>query len=207
MNMEWKTSDTPVPYEEAVARMESRVAQVAAGTAPGLVWLLEHPALYTAGTGARDEDLREAHFPVYRTGRGGKYTYHGPGQRVAYVVCDLDTLASPRDIRFYIETLERWIVGALEDVGVKGEVRPGRIGVWVAEKQGEAKIAAVGVRVRKWIAYHGVSINIDPDLSHYSGIVPCGLEGYSVTSVAKILGRPLPVSFLDESLRRKWGPA
>lgn len=206
--MEWKVSTDPVSYDQAVRFMEDRVEAVIAGTAPGLVWLLEHPALYTAGTGAQDSDLLDPRFPVHKTGRGGKYTYHGPGQRVAYVIMDLKTLAQPQDIKFYVSTLERWIIATLGWAGIAGRTHPERIGVWTTRPDGaEAKIAAIGVRVRKWVSWHGISINIDPDLSHFSGIVPCGISGFGVTSVSEIIGKPCPVDALDPALREAWGEA
>jgi lipoyl(octanoyl) transferase len=182
--VEWRVSDTLVPYEEAVALMEDRVAAIRAGTAPELVWLLEHPPLYTAGTSARDEDLVEpALFPVHRTGRGGQFTYHGPGQRVAYAMLDLKRRGA--DIRCYVDRLEEWIIRALARFNVKGERREGRVGIWIAKPGGrEDKIAALGVRVRRWVTYHGIAVNLDPDLSHYRGIVPCGIRQHGVTSLA-----------------------
>lgn len=203
--MEWKTSAEPVDYESAVTRMEDRVDAILNRSAPGLVWFLEHPALYTAGTSAQESDLLDRRFPVYQTGRGGKYTYHGPGQRVAYVVMDLKTLSQPQDVKFYVASLEQWLVTALEKIGIHGAVHPDRIGVWVHKPDGtEAKIAALGVRVRKWVAWHGVAINIQPDLSHFSGIVPCGISDYGVTSVSEMTGAPLPVDALDSALRESW---
>ncbi len=203
--MEWKTSTAPVDYESAVMLMEDRVDAILNRSAPGLVWFLEHPALYTAGTSAQDQDLLDRRFPVYQTGRGGKYTYHGPGQRVAYVVMDLKTLSQPQDVRFYVALLERWLVTTLEKIGIQGAVHPDRIGVWARKQDGaEAKIAALGVRIRKWVAWHGVAINIHPDLSHFSGIVPCGISDYGVTSVSEMTGNPLPVDALDSALRESW---
>ena len=181
--IEWRVSDQAVPYEAAVAEMEARVAAIRAGTAPELVWLLEHPPLYTAGTSARETDLVEpALFPVHRTGRGGQYTYHGPGQRVAYVLLDLRQRGS--DIRRFVGGLEDWIIATLARFNLKGERRAGRVGIWIAERNGaESKIAAIGVRVRQWVTYHGVALNVDPDLSHYRGIVPCGVREHGVTSL------------------------
>jgi lipoyl(octanoyl) transferase len=182
--LEWRVSDRPIPYEEAVAEMERRVAQIRAGEAPELVWLLEHPALYTAGTSARMGDLLEPRMlPVFRTGRGGQFTYHGPGQRVAYVLLDLKRRNN--DIRCFVNGLEEWMIRTLARFNLRGERRPGRIGVWIAEPGGrENKIAAIGVRVRQWVTYHGVAINLDPDLSHYRGIVACGIREHGVTSLA-----------------------
>ena len=207
--IEWRVSDQPVPYAEAVAEMERRIAAIRAGTAPELVWLLEHPPLYTAGTSARPEDLLDpGHLPVFKTGRGGQYTYHGPGQRVAYVMLDLNgpTLGQTRrDVRCHVWRLEEWMIRSLARFNVTGERRDGRIGVWTAGKDGrEDKIAAVGVRVRHWVSYHGVALNIDPDLDHFRGIVPCGVDpeisGYGVTSLAR-LGITASMAGVDIALR------
>jgi lipoyl(octanoyl) transferase len=181
---EWRIDDGPVDYEEAVAVMEARAAAIHEGTARELVWLLEHPALYTAGTSARDEDLLDAgRLPVYRTGRGGQYTWHGPGQRVAYVMLDLKRRGG--DVRRFVRDLEEWLIRTLARFNVKGERREGRVGIWVAEAGGrESKIAAIGVRVRKWVSFHGVALNVDPDLAAYRGIVPCGISEHGVTSLA-----------------------
>ena len=165
--VEWRTSERPQGYPEAVAAMETRVAEIRAGRSPELVWLLEHPPLYTAGTSAEDADLVDpGRFPVYRTGRGGQYTYHGPGQRVAYVMLDLQRRGG--DLRRYVHDLEDWLIRALARFNVKGERREGRVGIWIAREEGrEDKIAAIGVRVRRWVTYHGVALNVDPDLDHF----------------------------------------
>src|SRR5690348_8819351 len=185
IDIEWRVSDAPVPYPGAVAAMEERVAAIRAGRAPELVWLLEHPPLYTAGTSAKDGDLVDPGlFPVYRSGRGGQYTYHGPGQRVGYVMLDLERRGA--DLRVYVERLEEWLIGTLALFNVKGERRPGRVGIWIAEPGGrESKIAAIGVRVRRWVTFHGVALNVDPDLTHYRGIIPCGVREHGVTSLAE----------------------
>ncbi len=182
--VEWRISDAPVPYLEAEAAMDARVEAIRAGTAPELVWLLEHPPLYTGGTSARSADLIEPGlFPVYRTGRGGQFTYHGPGQRVGYVMLDLK--ARGADVRAYVRDLEEWLIRTLARFNLKGERRAGRIGIWIDEGGGrEGKIAAIGVRIRHWVSLHGVSLNIDPDLAHYRGIVPCGVQEHGVTSLA-----------------------
>lgn len=182
--LEWRVSEHPVAYETAVREMEARVAAIRAGAAREQVWLLEHPALYTAGTSARIEDLLEPTLlPVVRTGRGGQFTYHGPGQRVAYVMLDLRRRSL--DVRCFVRGLEEWMIRTLARFNVRGERRDGRIGVWIAERDGsESKIAAIGVRIRQWVSYHGVALNLDPDLSHYRGIVPCGISRYGVTSLA-----------------------
>ncbi|OAN52402.1 lipoate-protein ligase B [Paramagnetospirillum marisnigri] len=181
--VEWRISDQPVDYPTAVAEMEARVAAIRAGTAPELVWLLEHPPLYTAGTSADPRDLVDPdRFPVFQTGRGGQYTYHGPGQRVAYVLLDLKRRGP--DVRAYVCALEDWVIRTLERFVIKGERRAGRVGIWVDRGNGrEDKIAAIGVRVRHWVTFHGISINVDPDLSHFEGIVPCGIREHGVTSL------------------------
>lgn len=195
---EWRISDTAVGYDQAVAAMESRVAAIRQGAAPDLVWLLEHPPLYTAGTSARPEDLLDARLPVYQSGRGGQYTYHGPGQRVAYVMRDLRPHG--RDLRAYVAALEGWVIDTLWRFHVRGERRPGRVGVWIDRGGGrEEKIAAVGVRIRHWVSYHGISINVDPDLSHYEGIVPCGVAEFGVTSLVA-LGIPVSLAEVDGEL-------
>ena len=202
--VEWRHSDAPVPYEAAVGEMEARVAAIRDGSAPELVWLLEHPPLYTAGTSARPEDLIDpGRLPVYRTGRGGRYTYHGPGQRIAYVLLDLDHYG--HDVRCHVWRLEEWVIAALARFNLRGERRDGRIGVWIAGRDGrEDKIAAIGVRVRRWVSYHGIALNIDPDLDQFRGIVPCGIapepSGHGVTSLAA-LGITAPMAEVDVALR------
>ena len=194
------------PYAETLAAMEQRVAAIAAGTAPEAVWLLEHPPLYTAGT-SRVEDLTDpTRFPVYVAGRGGQYTYHGPGQRVAYVMLDLNQRG--RDVRQFVCALEAWVIGTLARFNVKGERRAGRVGVWVTRPDKapnpdgslrEDKIAAIGVKLRRWVSFHGISINVEPDLSHFSGIVPCGIRDHGVTSLVD-LGLPVTMADLDAAL-------
>jgi lipoyl(octanoyl) transferase len=200
MTIEWRAGTGLVPYPDAVREMEARVAGVRAGTAGELVWLLEHPPLYTAGTSAAADELTlPARFPVYRSGRGGRFTYHGPGQRVAYLVLDLGRRG--RDLRAYVQALESWVIRTLARLGVRGETRPGRIGIWVVRPDGsEAKIGAIGVRVRGWVAFHGVAINLDPDLSHFAGIVPCGIREHGVTSLAAE-GVAVSMADLDRALR------
>ncbi len=197
--VEWRIEDRPVGYPEALAAMEARAAAVREGTAAELVWLLEHPPLYTAGTSARPEELIAPNrFPVYSAGRGGKYTYHGPGQRVAYLMLDLKTRKP--DVRDYVWRLEEWVIRSLCPFGVVAERRAGRIGLWVVRAGGtDAKIAAIGVRVRRWVTLHGVAINVAPELGHFAGIVPCGLAGYGVTSLAD-LGVPAGMADLDQAL-------
>ena len=184
--IEWRISNEAVDYVAAVEVMEQRVAAIRAGTAAELVWLLDHPALYTAGTSAHEEELLQpGRLPVYRTGRGGRYTYHGPGQRIAYVMLDLRRRG--QDVRCHVHQLEEWMIRTLARFGVLGERRAGRVGIWVGRPDGrEAKIAAIGVRVRQWVTYHGVALNLDPELDHYHGIVPCGIAEHGVTSLADL---------------------
>lgn len=205
--VEWMISDCPAGYDDAVAFMEARVAAILAGTADELIWLVEHPPLYTAGTSARAADLLQARFPVHASGRGGQYTYHGPGQRIAYVMLDLNRRG--RDVRAFVATLEAWVIEALAQFGVTGVVRDGRVGVWVSRPEKpplpdgsmrEDKIAAIGVKLRRWVSFHGISINVEPDLDHYSGIVPCGISGHGVTSLVD-LGLPVTMADLDIALR------
>jgi lipoyl(octanoyl) transferase len=192
--VEWLVSAELVPYEAAVEAMEARVAAIREGEAPEAVWLLEHPPLYTAGTSAAPEELIEpARCPVFRTGRGGRFTYHGPGQRIAYVMLDLSVRG--RDVRAFVRALEDWLIDALARLGVEGERREGQIGVFV----GEAKIASIGIRIRHWVSFHGVSLNVDPDLTHFAGIVPCGLDA-PVTSLAA-LGMDSDLPRVDATLR------
>lgn len=204
--VEWAVSETYVDYAAAEAFMEARVAAIAAGEAAEMVWLLEHPPLYTAGVSAKDEDLLDAgRFPVHRTGRGGQFTYHGPGQRVCYVMLDLNRRG--RDVRCFVRALELWLIGALSDFGVAADVRPGRVGVWV-ERKGpgwarEDKIAAIGVKVRKWVSFHGVSLNVEPNLEHFGGIVPCGIQDHGVTSLVD-LGVLATLDETDAALRRSF---
>jgi lipoyl(octanoyl) transferase len=199
-NLEWLISDQPVDYPVALQSMEQRVELIHQGRAAEAVWLLEHPALYTAGTSAKAADLLQPdRFPVYQAGRGGEYTYHGPGQRIAYVMLDLQKRG--RDIRCYVRDLENWLIRTLAAFGVKGERREGRVGIWVDRGGGrEDKIAAIGVRVRHWITFHGVSLNVDPDLSHFTGIVPCGIRQYGVTSLWD-LGLTPTIEEVDMALR------
>jgi lipoyl(octanoyl) transferase len=204
---EWRTEPGLLPNERAVAAMEERVAAIRAGTTPELIWLIEHPPLYTAGTSAVDSDLIDTMgFPVYRSGRGGQFTYHGPGQRVAYVMLDLKRRGE--DVRAYVASLEEWVIRSLARLGVTAERRPGRIGLWVSRpgplEPQEDKIAAIGVRVRRWVSYHGIAINVSPDLSHYAGIVPCGIREHGVTSLAA-LGNSATMADLDTVLKATFG--
>ena len=203
----WRHSDQPVPYPEAVAEMERQVAGIRAGELPEAIWLLEHPPLFTAGTSAQDEDLLWAdRFPVYQSGRGGQYTYHGPGQRIAYVMLDLKKRGP--DVRRFVWNLEEWVIRSLARFNVTGERRPGRVGIWVVRGPGcgqgrgrgrEDKIAAIGVRVRRWVSFHGIAINVEPELSHFEGIVPCGIREHGVTSLVD-LGLPVTLADLDVAL-------
>lgn len=206
--VEWRVSAAPVPYEQAMAEMAARVDAIASGQARECIWLLEHPALYTAGTSARETDLLDGgRFPVYRTGRGGQYTYHGPGQRVVYVMLDLKRRR--RDVRAFVCALEDWVIATLAEFGVAGERRAGRVGVWVPRPElgagREDKIAAVGVRVRRWVTFHGLSLNVAPDLEHFSGIVPCGVADHGVTSLAD-LGRNVSMAEVDHALEKGFAP-
>lgn len=207
--MEIKISDRPVEYPDALSFMENRVAAIRENGAEDMLWLLEHPPLYTAGTSARASDLLTAQFPVYDTGRGGQYTYHGPGQRVGYSILDLKMRQQAPDIKKYVCDLEEWVIRSLAHFDVKGERRAGRVGIWVVTPSGEKKIAAIGVRIRHWVTYHGVSVNLNPDLSHFEGIVPCGISEFGVTSLHD-LGRNISMAELDDALitefRRVFGP-
>jgi lipoyl(octanoyl) transferase len=202
--IEWRISRIPVDYEPAVEEMEAWVAAIREGAAAELVWLLEHPPLYTAGTSARAEDLLDPHLlPVHRTGRGGRYTYHGPGQRIAYVMLDLTR--RDRDVRCHVHRLEEWMIRALARFDIRGERRDGRVGIWVVgHGSEEQKIAAIGVRVRRWVTYHGVALNVDPELEHYRGIVPCGIAEHGVTSLAR-LGVGATMEEVDRTLQATFG--
>ncbi|MBE1282849.1 MAG: lipoyl(octanoyl) transferase LipB [Rhodobacteraceae bacterium] len=207
--VDWITTDGLTGYDEAVAFMETRAAAIAAGEADECIWLVEHPPLYTAGTSARREDLTDPdRFPVHESKRGGQYTYHGPGQRVVYVMLDVGKRG--HDVRRFVQQLERWVILSLDEFNVTGEIRDGRVGVWVRRNDKpltltgqpqEDKIAAIGIRLRKWVSFHGISINVDPDLEHFSGIVPCGITEHGVTSLVD-LGLPVTMSDVDVALRR-----
>lgn len=207
----WRISDCPVGYDEAVAEMEREVSLIADGQAGELVWLVEHPPLYTAGTSAEDKDLlAPARFPVHKTGRGGEYTYHGPGQRVVYVMLDLKRRR--QDVRAFVSALEAVIIGTLDDMNIRGERREDRVGVWVQRPErpalpgglvAEDKVAAIGIRLRRWVSFHGFSLNIDPELEHFTGIVPCGISGYGVTSLVD-LGLPVAIHDVDPLIRRNF---
>ena len=202
--IEWRVSDAPVPYDEAFAFMEQRAAAIREGTERECVWLLEHPPLFTAGTSADPSELfNPLDFPVYEAGRGGRYTYHGPGQRVGYVLLDLEKRG--KDIRRFVHQLEGWMIDTLADLGVSAHRAPGRIGIWVGEGPNEAKIGALGVRVKRWVTLHGFALNIAPDLTHFAGIVPCGIADFGVTSLAQ-LGKQIPLTRVDTALKRSFAP-
>jgi lipoyl(octanoyl) transferase len=201
----WHVSEPPVAYPDAIARMTARIAAIRSGDSRELVWLVQHPALYTSGTSARPEDLADySLLPTFATGRGGQWTYHGPGQRVAYVMLDLSRAhgcVPPKDLHRYVEALESWLIATLARFGVTGERKAGRVGVWVTEPSGrENKIAAVGVRVTRWVSWHGVSLNVSPDLDHFAGIVPCGIREHGVTSL-RVLGIDVSMEAVDAALR------
>ena len=209
--VEWIISDGLTDYQQAVDWMEARATAIAEGRAIEAIWLVEHPPIYTAGTSAQADDLTDPHrFPVYGTSRGGQYTYHGPGQRVAYVL--LDVGARGRDVRKFVQQLEAWVIATLDEFNVKGEIREGRVGVWVTRddkpktttgQPREDKIAAIGIRLRKWVSFHGISLNLDPDLTHFDGIIPCGIIDHGVTSLVD-LGLPVTMDDLDLALRRRF---
>jgi lipoyl(octanoyl) transferase len=198
-DIEWRAEVGPLEYPATLAAMEARAAAIALGEAREMIWLLEHPPLYTAGTSADPKELLDPRFPVYIAGRGGRYTYHGPGQRIGYVMIDLNKRG--RDVRCFVDALEGWVIAALDQLGVESWRAPGRIGIWTHDDGKEAKIGAIGVRVRRWVSFHGFSINIDPDLSHFGGIVPCGLPDFPVTSLAR-LGFAAQRDSLDSALSK-----
>jgi lipoyl(octanoyl) transferase len=201
--IEWRSETAPVPYREALAAQEARLAAIAAGEARELVWLLEHPPVYTAGTSASADELTDPRFEVVETGRGGRYTYHGPGQRVGYVLLDLAKRG--KDVRRFVHALESWVIATLGDFGVEAWAVPERIGIWTRDIDGsEAKIGAIGVRVSRWVTMHGFAVNLDPDLSHFAGIVPCGIADFGVTSMAR-LGVPVAQPAWDGALERRAG--
>ncbi len=212
--VEWTTLPGLSPYAETLAAMEARVAAIHAGTASEAIWLLEHPPLYTAGTSANTADLVQPdRFPVHAVGRGGQYTYHGPGQRVIYTM--LDVSRREKDVRCFVRHLENWVIAALAEFNVRGEIRPGRVGVWVQRPDkprladgslAEDKIAAIGIKLRRWVSFHGISINVEPDLTHFSGIVPCGIRDHGVTSLVD-LGLPVTMDDLDAALRATFADA
>jgi len=207
--LEWRIAEGLTPYPDALAAMQERVGAIRAGTAGELVWLVEHPPLYTAGTSAKPEELRDPdRFPTFAAGRGGQWTYHGPGQRTAYVLLDMQHRhgrVPPRDVRCYVSGLEEWLIRTLDRFNVRGERRAGRVGIWVADRAAgtEAKIGAIGVRVTRWVSWHGVALNVEPDLAHFSGIVPCGIAEHGVTSL-HALGIAVSMAEVDAALRAAW---
>lgn len=199
---EWQVTEELISYPEALETMTERVKAIQSGAKPELVWLLQHPPLYTAGTSAKAADLLNPQFPVYEAGRGGQYTYHGPGQRIAYVLLDLSQRG--KDVRVYVHQLEEWLIRALARLGVAALRREGRVGLWVQRPDGQDdKIAAIGVRISRWISFHGIALNVDPNLSHYAGIVPCGIRDHGITSLAQ-LGKTTNMGKVDEALRTAW---
>jgi len=212
--VDWIIAEGLTAYDDAVAFMEARAEAIAAGTADELIWLVEHPPLYTAGTSAKREDLTDPErFPVFTSKRGGQYTYHGPGQRVAYVMLDVGKRG--HDVRRFVQDLENWVIAALAEFNIHGAIRDGRVGVWVERPEkprlpdgsvAEDKIAAIGIRLRRWVSFHGISINVDPDLSHFDGIVPCGIHEHGVTSLVD-LGLPVAMDDLDNALQRTFDAA
>jgi lipoyl(octanoyl) transferase len=202
IDIEWRAEEQLLPYPQALADMEARAAAIAAGTAQERVWLIEHPPLYTAGTSADITELLDPRFPVYDAGRGGRYTYHGPGQRIGY--CSINLGTRGKDVRNFVHALEGWVIATLSDLGVEARRADGRIGIWTDDRDGrEAKIGAIGVRVRRWVTLHGFSVNIDPDLSHFSGIVPCGISEFPVTSLAA-LGKSATMADFDDALAARF---
>ena len=203
-DIEWRVSNAPVRYEDALEFMDIRAAAIREGSAKECIWLLEHPPLFTAGTSAHPSELlNPQHFPVYEAGRGGRYTYHGPGQRVGYVMLDLEKRG--KDIRCFVHALEGWMIAALGEIGVAAHRAEGRIGIWVGDGANEAKIGALGVRVKRWVTLHGFALNVAPDLSHFGGIIPCGIAEYGVTSLAE-LGKQIPSTGVDDALKRSFRP-
>jgi len=207
--LDWRISEGLTDYPEALATMQARVAAIREGRAGELAWLVEHPPLYTAGTSARPDDLlTDARFPTFSAGRGGQWTYHGPGQRIAYIMLDLSRphgQVRARDVRAYVHGLEAWLIATLDDFGLRGERREGRVGIWIADRMAgtEAKIAAIGVRVTRWVSWHGIALNVEPALDHFAGIVPCGVREHGVTSLAA-LGITATMADVDVALRRNW---
>jgi lipoyl(octanoyl) transferase len=204
---QWQTAAGLTGYAQAVAAMQARIAAIHAGKAGEQIWLVEHPPLYTAGTSAQAGDLQDAaRFPTYAAGRGGQWTYHGPGQRVAYVMLDLKQphgSIPPRDVRAFVHALEAWMIATLAEFGIKGEIRDGRVGIWVVDGGREQKIGAIGVRVSRWVSWHGLALNLNPDLEHFSGIIPCGIREHGVTSLAA-LGVDIDMATLDAALQRQY---
>lgn len=204
-DIEWRVSKEPVHFEEALEFMQKRVDEIIAKTAPELIWILEHPPVYTAGVSANDADLlAKTDIPIFKTNRGGKYTYHCPGMKIIYVMIDLKRFFAPAqpDVSRFVEFLENWVIKILADFGIKGEIRKGRVGIWVVDEMGrEKKIAALGIKLKKWVSYHGIAINVDPEMSGFNNIVPCGIKDFGVTSMAEILGQKIDEEQLLKSIK------
>ncbi len=207
-NIEWRVSKELVEFESALEFMKNRVEEIAVGTAPQMIWLLEHPPVYTAGVSAKDSDLLvKTDIPIFQTNRGGKYTYHCPGMKIIYVMLDLKKFFAPEkpDVARFVEFLENWVIAILAEFGIKGEIKKGRVGIWVTDEKGsEKKIAALGIKIRKWVSYHGIAINVNPDLAGFNNIVPCGIKEFGVTSMAEILGKNFDAKKIDEVIKKKF---
>jgi lipoyl(octanoyl) transferase len=206
-NIEWRISKEPVHFEEALEFMQQRVEKIIAGTAPEMIWILEHHPVYTAGISAKDEDfIGQTNIPIFKTNRGGKYTFHAPGMKIIYVMLDLKKFFAPEkpDVARFVEFLENWVIAILSDLGIKGEIKKGRVGIWVETKNGEKKIAALGIKIKKWVSYHGIAININPDLAGFSNIIPCGIKEFGVTSVEEILGKVVDVGEVDGLVKERF---
>ncbi|MDX2082569.1 MAG: lipoyl(octanoyl) transferase LipB, partial [Rickettsiales bacterium] len=212
-NIEWRVSKEPVHFEDALSFMQNRVEEIIAGTKPQLIWLLEHHPVYTAGISAKDSDLLvKTDIPIFQTNRGGKYTYHAPGMKIIYVMLDLKKFFAPQkpDVARFVEFLENWIISILADFGIKGEIKKGRVGIWVVDKnakeeKSEKKIAAIGIKLKKWVSYHGIAINVSPDLSGFDNIIPCGIKEFGITSIAEVLGQVIDQKNFDKIVQEKFG--
>lgn len=206
-NIEWRVSKKPVHFEEALEFMQQRVEKIIAGTAPEMIWILEHHPVYTAGISAKDEDfIGQTDIPIFKTNRGGKYTFHAPGMKIIYVMLDLKKFFAPEkpDVARFVEFLENWVIAILAEFGIKGEIKKSRVGIWVETKNGEKKIAALGIKIKKWVSYHGIAININPDLAGFANIIPCGIKEFGVTSVEEILGKIVDVGEVDGLVKERF---
>ena len=206
-NIEWRISKEPVHFEEALEFMQQRVEKIIAGTAPEMIWILEHHPVYTAGISAKDEDfIGKTDIPIFKTNRGGKYTFHAPGMKIIYVMLDLKKFFAPEkpDVARFVEFLESWVIAILADLGIKGEIKKGRVGIWVETKNGEKKIAALGIKIKKWVSYHGIAININPDLAGFANIIPCGIKEFGVTSVEEILGKVVDEGRIEQLIENRF---
>jgi lipoyl(octanoyl) transferase len=207
MGIEWLVSEEPVHFEEALEFMQQRVEKIIAGTAPEMIWILEHHPVYTAGVSAKDEDfIGKTDIPIFKTNRGGKYTFHAPGMKIIYVMLDLKKFFAPEkpDVARFVEFLENWVIAILSDLGIKGEIKKGRVGIWVETKNGEKKIAALGIKIKKWVSYHGIAININPDLAGFANIIPCGIREFGVTSVEEVLGKVVDGNGVEGLVRKRF---